>query len=233
MFAILTFFLLLASAVSTHAASVLLQWDAGTGPGLPTAGYQMQRCLVPTGQTSCPPTVDLPSGAVLAPVTTFTDTTVTPGSVYCWTVWGVGTDGSRVQVLPGADGKRFVCKTVTQTLPPPGPTTLQPLEVGLRVTWLPPTFTGTDATPSMLTRYDIWRRADPGSNWLTVGTVGPTITTWDDVAATTALAPGFCYEIRAVYNPIASVGNGMVCAKAGPPPAPTGPPAPINLRLAP
>jgi hypothetical protein len=216
-----------------HAGPVKMQWNAGTGPGLPVQNYQMQRCTPPTGQTTCAPSVDVPNGTTLPTVTLWTDTTGTPGTTYCWTVFAVAEDGSRKQVTPGADGKPYVCTATPWQLPPAGPTTVQPLPVGLRLTWLPPTYTGTDATAAMLTRYDVWRRPNPGTAWTSVGSVGPTILTWDDLAATTDLAPGFCYEIRAVYNPIASVGNGMVCATATPPAPPTVPPAPTNLRFAP
>jgi hypothetical protein len=224
---------LLLSPLAAHAASASFAWTAGPPGGIPLAHYQMQRCSVPGGKSSCAPSVDLASGVVPKTQTTFVDATVAGGTAYCWTVLAVGTDQSRAQVKPGADGKPYVCATVPFTLPPPGPTTTQPLPVGLRLTWPPPVYAGSDATPDMLTRYDIWRRTDPGTSWATVGTAPATRTTFDDPAATTDLAPGVCYEVRAVYHPISSVGNGLVCVATTSSQAPLVPAAPTNLRFVP
>jgi hypothetical protein len=220
---------LLLTPLTVQAAAVSLGWTAGQPTGTPVDHYQLQRCTAPAAQASCVPSVDLAGGRTPPTVTTFTDPSVAPGSTYCWTVFAVGAKDDRKQVLPGADGTRHVCAAVTYTLPPPGPTTVQPLPVGLRLTWPPPVFAGSDATPSMLTRYDVWRSVQPATQWLTVGAVGPTLTTWDDPAATPDLAPGVCYEIRAVYHPIASVGNKIVCTPTAAPVPPGALPAPSNF----
>ena len=73
--------LLLAQAQSLSPA-VQLVWDPVVHPQL--AGYALQRCQVPAGQSTCTP-VDLPGASVGTAVTTYTDTQVTSGVTYRYT----------------------------------------------------------------------------------------------------------------------------------------------------
>jgi hypothetical protein len=86
------FALLLALTVSVRAQpgpAVVLAWDpprdnAGqVPPGL--TGYQLQRCTVPAGQSSCTPQ-DLPQAIVPATQTSYNDTEVTRGARYIYAV---------------------------------------------------------------------------------------------------------------------------------------------------
>lgn len=224
-------FLLLFAPLAYAANPVVILWDAPTTSTLPVTGFQVQRCLVPVGQSTCVPTADLPLGATSSTTTMVTDATGTVGSTYCYTVFSLGMDvnGTPKRAGPGktSGGFEYVCKLLNYVLPPPGPTAIEVVGTGLRVTWKTPLFAGTDATPAMLTRYDIWRTVSPGSAWINMASVPATELSWTDP---TPLKPGDCYEVRAVYPPIASIGNGIVCALA--PVVPTLA-SPANLRLAP
>src|SRR5262249_52501319 len=86
------FVLLLALTAPVRAQTgpaVVLSWDpprddAGQVPPSLT-GYQLQRCTVPEGQSSCTPQ-DLPQAIVPATQTSYSDTEVTRGARYIYTV---------------------------------------------------------------------------------------------------------------------------------------------------
>jgi hypothetical protein len=214
-----------------EAAAATLRWDSGGGS---TARFQIQRCLAPTGQSECVPSADLPGASVPATVTTYIDQTPEAGKGYCWSVWAILTDQSRLQVLPGPDGKRYVCQASALVLPLAGPITLTPQGASLLVQWSLPTFTSATVPASALTGFAVWRRPEPvppGEGWKVVTSVGPTVTTWEDTAPA---KPQGCYQIRALYGTLGFVDNATVCGAA--PvfvPGPVVPPAPTNLRFAP
>ena len=81
LFALLTW-VLLAHAQSLS-PSVQLVWEGVSHPQL--AGYALQRCTVPPGQSTCT-TVDLPGATTGIQVTTYTDTQVVSGVTYLYTV---------------------------------------------------------------------------------------------------------------------------------------------------
>lgn len=214
-----------------EAAAATLHWDSGGGS---TARFQVQRCLAPTGQSECVPSADLPNGSVPATVTTYTDQTLEAGKGYCWSLWAVDSAEKRMQVAPGADGKRYVCQGSALVLPLAGAITLTPQGSHLLVKWSLPTFAPGTVPASALTGFAVWRRPEPvppGAGWAVVASTGPTVTTWEDAAPAT---PSGCYQIRALYGTLGSVDNATVCAAA--PvfvPGPVVPPAPTNLRFAP
>jgi hypothetical protein len=212
---------------------VTIAWDAPAPTGATLASFQVQRCTMATGQTTCTPTADLP-GVTVGPTTlTATDPAVDTATGHCWTVVSVGTAGQRSGPATTNSGATAVCKAAAAslTLPLAGPITLTPAGASLQVTWTAPPFDATTVPPSALTGYNVWRRQEPQTattGWTIVATLPSTTLTWLDTAP---WKPQGCYQIRANYGTMGYKDNGTVCA-AAPTPAP-GVVAPTNLRLAP
>jgi hypothetical protein len=226
--------LVLTLPAMTHAASVTMQWDQKTGDQLVLPkGYVVFRCTITAG-SACSPTQALPNSNTAPPTTTFTDTTVSPGQGYCWTLWATYPNGTKAQVEPDAHGSRNTCTTIAGTLAPAGPIILAPQGATLVLQWTLPTFTASTLPASALTGFGVWRRDDPsppGVGWTMLGSLAPTILTWTD---TNPAKPGGCYQIQAQYGAAGTVDNGTVCAAAPVvPPTPAVLQPPTNLRLVP
>jgi hypothetical protein len=232
----LIFLLSVLAPTLAHAATVpvTIAWDAPAPSGVTLASFQVQRCTMATGQTTCTPTVDLP-GVTVGPTTlTATDPAVDTATGHCWTVVSVSTTGTRSGPATTSSGATAVCKAAGAgtTLPLAGPITLTPVGTSLQVTWTAPVFDASTVPPSALTGYNVWRRQEPQtatSGWAIVATIPSTVVTWLDSAP---LKPGGCYQIRANYGTLGYKDNGTVCA-AAPAPVPPSVVAPTNLRLAP
>jgi hypothetical protein len=226
--------LAVSSVVRAATAPVTIAWDAPAPSGVTLASFQVQRCTMATGQTTCVPTVDLP-GVTVGPTTlTATDPAVDTTAGHCWTVVSVYTTGARSGPATTSSGDHAVCKAAGAgtTLPLAGPLTLTPSGSSLQVTWTAPTFDASTVPPSALTGYNVWCRQEPQTattGWAIVATLPPTTLTWIHI---TPWKPAGCYQIRANYGTLGYKDNGTVCA-AAPTPPPSGVVAPTNLRLAP
>jgi hypothetical protein len=130
MFTLLCLLLLLVSSVA-HAAiiPVTIAWDAPAASGATLASFQVQRCTMTTGQTTCVPTVDLP-GVTVGPTTlTATDPAVDTAMGHCWTVVSVYTTGARSGPATTVSGDTAVCKAAGAT--PPLPAVVAPTNLRL------------------------------------------------------------------------------------------------------
>ncbi len=114
----LTFLLVLGwhtCALAQSGPSVQLAWDPVSYPQL--AGYQIQRCEVVPPASTCTPE-DLPGATTGATVSTYTDTSVSTGLTYRYTVIALCTSCTP----PRSDPSNLV--TVTLGAPPSAPPAL-------------------------------------------------------------------------------------------------------------
>jgi hypothetical protein len=97
--------------VPVQAASVSIGWNYTANPQAPHTGFQVARCTVPLGASTCTPMTDLAGGSVGPTVLSYTDTTAQPGNSYCYTAMVLSLGGRSDPALTTA-GVPFVCKTI-------------------------------------------------------------------------------------------------------------------------
>ena len=171
----------------------------------PLTGYQIFRGTSPGGESS----------TALASVTgtTYSDTTVTPGVAYFYTV-------KAVSPLASSDASNEASAT---PLPlPPGPPTALTATPGIAqiaLAWTAPTIAGNPA----LTGYQIFRGTTPGGESSTA-LASVTGTTYTDTTGTPGVA--YCYTVKAVSPLASSVASNE--ATATPLPLPPGPPTALT-----
>src|SRR5882672_3182745 len=102
--------------------SVKLGWDYPTGVAN-HAGFQVLRCDLAGGQSTCPPSTGI-SGMIAVSERTAVDATGEAGKGYCWAVRAIAVSG------PNSDPSNSHCETLPSVVvtPPPVPTGLQKVQ---------------------------------------------------------------------------------------------------------
>ena len=190
-------------------AQIALGWTAPSNAGNPAlTGYQIFRGTTPGGESS--------TALTSVTGTTYTDTTVTPGVAYYYTVKAVS---------PLATSVASNEATATATpLPPGAPTNLTatPGIAQIALAWTAPTNPGNPA----LTGYQIFRGTTPSGESSTA-LASVTGTTYTDTTVTPGVA--YYYTVKAVSPLATSVASNEATATATPLP----PGAPTNLTATP
>lgn len=77
--------------VTAQPVPIALGWDYASPVAV--KGWYLLRCLVPAGEDSCVPTVDLPGMPLIAAARTYTDLTGVAGTTPCWAAQPDGAQG--------------------------------------------------------------------------------------------------------------------------------------------
>jgi hypothetical protein len=200
---------LLWSACLVSAAPVTLQWKAPV-PATGLTGYQVQRCAIPSGQTTCAPTADLPQASVAREVMTFTDP-APPSGLACYSVVALYGD------TRSAATDDVCTTTVALTHPTPSHTTVQPVGNTMVVTWTLPVFNASTLPANTFKEQHIWRGPQSwftdSTGWALITRPSVTTTTWTDPSP---LAGTNYYQVGAIYEDLTQVWDGEVGATTQP-----------------
>ena len=197
-------------AATAGSGSVSLTWQPPANNGGATiTGYNIYRGTTPGGEGSTPIATGVTGGS-------FTDTGLTNGTTYYYTVAAVNSAG-----VSAHSNEAFATPQLVQATVPGAPTglTAAGANSSVKLSWTAPSSNG----GSPITSYDVYRATSPGGEGTTAVATGVTGTSFTDATVTNGTK--YYYTVAAVN----AVGVSAQSNEASATPQPTVPGAPTGL----